>query len=157
MASINVEIRERKKVIVELRQDERLVDTAQEAIQRLLKQVESRKRKAPELADIMKLLALVNILDGLVAAFADKLEASAEMFAESSTSAEQAGLRDIGIDLGVVKGENVLVIDPILSSSYIKYIFKNQKNLEKWLAAHPEYADQVIGTGVSADNIKWGY
>lgn len=155
MASINVEIRERKKAITTLRQEERLIDTAQEAIQRLFKQIEARKRKVPELADIARILVMTQMLSGLVDAFADKLEAVSEMFADGATVADQAGLRDLGINLGIVKGENVLAFDPGLIESYVKLIFKNEKNLQKWLDANPQYRDTVIGTGTEANRIKW--
>ena len=156
MASINVEIRERKEVVRKLRQQERFIDTAQEVIQRVFKAIEARKRKVPELADIMKVLSLVGMLSGLVDAFADKVSAAAEMFGDMATEADRAGLRQIGIDLGVVKGENVLAYDPSLIDSYIKLIFKNEKNLQEWIDANPQYRDTVIGTGSSANNIKWG-
>ncbi len=154
MASINAEIRARKQVIVELRQSERIIDTAQEIIQRTFRAIESRKRKVPELADIIKVLELTRILSGLVDAFADKLEAAGEMFGDMATEADSAGLRDIGINLGVIKGENVLAWDPGARDSYIRMIFKNEKKMQQWIDANPQWEDTIFGTGTS-DNLKW--
>jgi len=155
MASINVEARERRALIVELRQSERLIDTAQEVIQREFKKIEARKRKIPELADIVKILQLTSILSGIVDAFAEKLGAAAEMFGDMATEADRAGLRQIGVDLGIVKGQNVLAFDPSQVESYVKLIFKNEKNLQKWLDANPQWRDTVIGLGVEPGRIKW--
>ncbi len=155
MASINVEARERRRIFVELKRQERFVDTAQEAIQRVISRVIERKRKIPELADIVGIMEMAKILAGIVDAFLESCAAAGEFFGGSATEADEAGLRKIGIDLGVIKGENVLAIDPSQVESYVKLIFKNEKNMREWFDSNPQWRDTLIGHGIEAGNIKW--
>ena len=65
--TFNQALRERRKVILKLKQELKIADSQLEKIERKIKQVYSRKRKLPEINDLdqmgQELNALVNALD----------------------------------------------------------------------------------------------
>lgn len=80
MGTLREEVRERKAGIRDVKKGLRYLDTAVEKLQRFLTQILSRKKGAPETADLEKIISFMRMIEAAVEGLIKLLEALAVIF-----------------------------------------------------------------------------
>lgn len=80
MGTLREEVRERKSGIRDVKKGLRSLDTIVEKTERYLNQILSRKRGAPEMSDLEKIIGLIRGIEAAVEALIKLLEALAVIF-----------------------------------------------------------------------------
>lgn len=144
MPTINQVARERRRIFEGLKRIDRTIDTIQEAIQRRIARVITRRRDFPTVTDVDEVIELTIILDGAVETLTNALDAAATFF-KGGTSVEIAGvIEDLqsgfqDLFAGHTTGRNIIALRNRNTGAIIVLRFDTEKDLRKYLDEHPQW------------------
>lgn len=146
MASINVIARERKSLFVVAKRYQRDVDTIQEALKRYIERVIARKRKIPEVEDVVNCIGITEMMATAVENLAELLGEMSDFFADGMTTNEAGKLKNWLQDKGWIdRQSNVISFNPEEAGNYIRIVFSNDAAAQDFIDRNPQYEDVSVG------------
>lgn len=151
--TINELARIRKSVFQELKRIDRAIDSVQEAIQRKIASVLTRKRNVPENKDLAWLIEATKFLDQAVENLTDALTDAVDVF----TAPSAPGVTVEGEQLSYTPNyfdqqwyDQILGKKPIglavgQMPSLMNIVFRGEKEREEFLRRNPHYREYQIG------------